>query len=67
MARSQRDAPMILTVFELMTMLAVLGVGFVLGQLWEIRQQEILRRKHEQAGFEIPIAHIPQMFEFPAN
>jgi hypothetical protein len=33
-------------VFELITMLAVLGLGFVLGQLWEIRQQEILRRKH---------------------
>ena len=54
------DAPMILTVFELMTMLAVLGVGFVLGQLWEIWQQEIFRRKHEKVDFRIPIAHIPQ-------
>ena len=54
------DAPMILTVFELITMLAVLGLGFVLGRIWEIRQQEILQRKHEKAGFEIPIAHIPQ-------
>ena len=52
------DAP-ILTVFELITMLAVLGVGFVLGQLWEIRQQEILRRDHERAGFRLPTAHSP--------
>ena len=33
---------MILTVFELITMLAVLGLAFVLGRMWEIRQQEIL-------------------------
>jgi hypothetical protein len=26
-------------------MLAVLGLGFVLGRMWEIRQQEVLRRK----------------------
>ena len=45
-------------VFELITMLAVLGLGFVLGRVWEIRQQEILQRKHD--GFEIPTAHIPQ-------
>jgi hypothetical protein len=33
---------MILTVFELITMLVVLRLGFVLGQMiWEIRQQEI--------------------------
>jgi hypothetical protein len=51
---------MILTVFELITMLTVLGLGFVLGQIWEIRQQEILRRDHERAGFGIPTAHIPQ-------
>ena len=53
------DAPMILTVFELITMLAVLGLGFVLGRIWEIRQQEILRLKYEQTGFEIPIAYLP--------
>ena len=47
-------------VFELITMLAVLGLGFVLGRMWELRQQEILRLKHEKAGFEIPTAHIPQ-------
>ena len=34
---------MMLTVFELITVLAVLGLGFVLGRIWEIRQQEILR------------------------
>ena len=54
------DAPMMPIVFELITMLAVLGLGFVLGRMWEIRQQEILRLKHEKAGFEIPTAHIPQ-------
>ena len=53
---------MILIVFKLITILAVLGLGFVLGRIWEIRQQEILQRKHEQAGFEIPTAHIPQVF-----
>ena len=54
------DAPMMPIVFELITMLAVLGLGFVLGRMWELRQQEILRLKHEKAGFEIPTAHIPQ-------
>ena len=28
------------TVFELITMLAVLGLGIVFGRLWKIRQQE---------------------------
>ena len=32
---------MILTVLELIAMLAVLGLAFVLGRMWEIRQQEI--------------------------
>jgi 1-acyl-sn-glycerol-3-phosphate acyltransferase len=54
------DAPMILTVFELIAMLAVLGIAFVLGRRWEVRQQEILRRDHEGDGFRIPTAHIPQ-------
>jgi hypothetical protein len=40
--------------------LAVLGLGFVLGRIWEIRQQEILRLKNENVGFEIPTAHIQQ-------
>ena len=47
------------TVFELITMLAVLGLGIVFGRLWKIRQQEILRRDHERAGFKIPTAHLP--------
>jgi hypothetical protein len=54
-----RTNSMMPMVFELITMLAVLGLGFVLGRIWEIRQQEILRLKHEQAGFEIPIAYLP--------
>jgi hypothetical protein len=50
---------MILTVFDLITMLALLGLAFVFGRMWEIRQQEI-RRDHEGDGFRIPTAHIPQ-------
>jgi hypothetical protein len=53
------DAPMILTVLELIAMLAVLGLAFVLGRMWEVRKQEI-RRDHEGDGFRIPTAHIPQ-------
>jgi hypothetical protein len=45
-------------VFELITILAVLGLGFVLGRIWEIRQQEILRQKNEKEGFEIPTAYL---------
>ena len=45
-------------VFELITILAVLGLGFVLGRIWEIRQQEILRQKNEKVGFEIPTAYL---------
>ncbi len=45
--------------FELITMLAVLTLGFVLGRIWEIRQQMIKKRKHEEADFRrIPTAHI---------
>ena len=51
---------MILTVLELIAVLAVLGLAFVLGRMWELRRQEILRLKHEKTGFEIPTAHIPQ-------
>lgn len=50
---------MILTVLELIAVLAVLGLAFVLGRMWEIRQQEI-RQDHEGYGFRIPTAHIPQ-------
>ena len=32
---------MILTVLELIAVLAVLGLAFVLGRMWEVRQQEI--------------------------
>ena len=46
---------MILTVFELITMSALLGLAFLLGRIiWEIRQQEILWRDHERAGFRQP-------------
>ena len=52
---------MILTVFELITMSALLGLAFLLGRIiWEIRQQEILWRDHEGAGFRLSTAHIPQ-------
>jgi hypothetical protein len=34
---------MILTVLELIAVLAVLGLAFVLGRMWEVRQQEIRR------------------------
>ena len=52
------DAPMIL-MFELIAMLAIVGLAFVLGRMWEVRKQEI-RRDHEGDGFRIPTAHIPQ-------
>jgi hypothetical protein len=45
--------------FELIAMLAIVGIAFVLGRMWEIRRQEI-RRDHEGDGFRIPTAHIPQ-------
>ena len=51
---------MILTVFDLITMLALLGLAFVLGRMWEIRRKEFLRPDHERFGFRIPTAHIPQ-------
>jgi len=48
-------------VFELITMLAVLALGFVLGRIWEIRQQMIKKREHGQANFRrIPTAHLPE-------
>jgi hypothetical protein len=46
-------------VFELITMLAVLTLGFVLGRIWEIRQQMIKKREREEADFRgIPTAHL---------
>ena len=49
---------MILTVLELIAMLAVLGLAFVWANVG-IWQQEIWR-DHEGDGFRIPTAHIPQ-------
>jgi hypothetical protein len=46
-------------VFELITMLAMLALGFVLGRIWEIRQQIIKKREHEEANFRrIPTARL---------
>jgi hypothetical protein len=44
---------------ELIAMLAIVGIAFVLGRMWEVRQQQN-RRDHEGDGFRIPTAHIPQ-------
>ena len=50
--------------FEPITMLAMLALGFVLGRIWEIRQQMIRQRfQDDQAGFKIPTAHLP----YPLN
>jgi uncharacterized membrane protein len=58
------DAPMILTVFELITMLAIFALGFVFGRIWKIHLQEIRQRSQDdQAGFRIPTAHLP----YPLN
>jgi hypothetical protein len=47
--------------FELMTMLALLAVGFVFGRIWEIRRQMIRKREKEEADFRrIPAAHVSQ-------
>jgi hypothetical protein len=46
--------------FELITMLAMLALGFVLGRIWEIRQQLSKKREYEKADFRrIPTAHLP--------
>jgi hypothetical protein len=48
-------------VFELITMLALLAVGFVFGRIWEIRREMIRKREKEQADFRrIPTPHVPQ-------
>ena len=45
--------------FELITMLAMLALGFVLGRIWEIRQQMSKKREREEADFRgIPTAHL---------
>jgi hypothetical protein len=46
-------------VFELMTMLAMLALGFALGRVWEIRQQMIKKRNDEEVEYRrIPTAHL---------
>jgi hypothetical protein len=47
-------------VFELITMLALLALGFVFGRIWEIRQ-EIRRRtaSADEAGYIIRTARLP--------
>jgi hypothetical protein len=59
-------------VFELITMLSALALGFVLGRIWEIRN-EIQRNRHVanrqrrvddgfaggvQTGYRLPTAHL---------
>jgi hypothetical protein len=45
--------------FELITIVAMLAIAFVLGRIWEIRQQMIKKREHEEANFrQIPTARL---------
>jgi hypothetical protein len=44
-------------VFQLITMLALLALGFVCGRIWEIRQ--ISQRLDDDPGVRIPTAHLP--------
>ena len=45
--------------FELITIVAMLALAFVLGRVWEIRQQMIKKREHEEANFRrIPTARL---------
>ena len=46
-------------IFEVITMLSALALGFVLGRIWEIRQGEISQRLDDNLGFRIPTAHLP--------
>jgi hypothetical protein len=47
-------------VFELITISAVLTLGFALGRIWEIRQHLLKKRGREEADFRrIPTAHLP--------
>ena len=46
-------------IFELITMLAVLALGFVLGRIWEIRR-EIRRSLTRHHGAEAAFADQPQ-------
>jgi hypothetical protein len=56
----REDAPMMPLVFELITMLAALTLGFVLGRMWEIRRTIIQRENERPPDLRIPTAHIPQ-------
>jgi hypothetical protein len=45
--------------FEVITIVAMLAIAFVLGRIWEIRQQMIKKREHEEANFrQIPTARL---------
>jgi hypothetical protein len=48
-------------VFELITLLALLALGFVFGRMREMRQQEIRQRSRpdDKPSFSIPTAHLP--------
>lgn len=44
-------------VCNLVTLLAVLALGVILGRMWEMRK-ELLRRGPHETGFRIPTARI---------
>ncbi len=46
-------------VCNLVTLLAALALGVVLGRMWEMRKELLQRRLHE-SGFRIPTANIWQ-------
>jgi hypothetical protein len=51
---------MMLVVFELIAMWALLALFFVLGRVWEIRQQDIRRSRELDAGLQdTKTAHLP--------
>jgi hypothetical protein len=71
-ARPNDKDPIMALVFELLTVLSALALGFVLGRIWEIRQ-EIRRDQHVanrerrfddgfagefQTGYRLPTAHL---------
>jgi hypothetical protein len=46
--------------FEVITIVGMLAIAFVLGRIWEIRQQMIKKRECEEADFRRrPTAHLP--------
>ena len=71
-ARPNDKDPIMAMIFELLTMLSALALGFVLGRIWEIRH-EIQRNRHVanrhhrvddglagqfQTGYRLPTAHL---------